>query len=616
MIKFFDQVTYTQKLVVLILADTLAAALAWWVAFVFRFSFVTAWGYLSQHLWLLPIFMGLRIVIYLYFDLYKISWRFASTRDFLAIAKAVGVATLALITILYGLQKGDFPKSVVVLDGVLNFMFVAAVRVSVKLFVEYSKEKTLKNRTRFGRKRALIIGAGEGGDLIARQVLRQFSDYEVVGFIDENPNKKGLRIHGLPVLGNMASLSHWVSLHRIDEAIIAIPSATGAQVRDIVTGCEQAEISFKITPGLNDILEGTYKTTPIRDVQIEDLLGRDVVETSMGVVDSYLQDKVVLVTGAGGSIGSELCRQIAHHHPKNLVLLDNSETALFYAELDIRQLQLSLGVEACVANVSDATRMKAVFELYRPQVVFHAAAYKHVPLMEGNPREAVINNILGTKTIIELSHRFGVERFVLISTDKAVNPTNCMGASKRVCEWLMQQAAQDSKTVFSAVRFGNVLGSQGSVVPLFKQQIAKGGPVTVTHPDITRYFMTIPEAVRLVLQAGALSAGGEIFVLDMGEPVKIVQLAKDLIHLSGLEEGREIQIVFTGLRPGEKLYEELFYANEALALTPHRKIFKTPLAPVREDLLHRVEGLILDCDQLPPQELGKALMALVSLLGH
>ncbi len=431
-----------------------------------------------------------------------------------------------------------------------------------------------------------MVGAGDAGTIVVREMLNNPSlGMEVIGFIDDDPRKRSARIAGVPVLGNRRAVPQLVIDHGIELVIIAIPTAPGREVRDIVAICEKAGVPTKTMPGLYEMLDGTVSVNQLRHVQIEDLLRRETVQTDTEAVRRLISGKRVLVTGGGGSIGSEVCRQVLRCGPSALLALGHGENSIFEACAELEQQLRAMAraqssvfqtipqIYPVIADIRFPDRIRAVFEQYRPEIVFHAAAHKHVPLMEVNPTEAISNNVLGTRNLLDAAVMADVERFVMISTDKAVHPKSVMGASKRVAELLIHQTAWENSRPYVAVRFGNVLGSRGSVLQTFKQQIAAGGPITITHPDMTRYFMTIPEAVQLVLQAAVLGQGGEVFMLDMGEPVKIVDLAHDLIELSGLEVGRDVEIVFTGIRPGEKLHEELFIAGESYRRTKHQKIF-------------------------------------------
>jgi FlaA1/EpsC-like NDP-sugar epimerase len=440
-------------------------------------------------------------------------------------------------------------------------------------------------------KRIMIVGAGDAGSVIIKEIhLSEDLGQSVVVAVDDDPQKLRRKIHGVKIVGSVKDISFLAEKYRVDEIIIAVPSADRQEIHRIVQECSKTKCKVKILPGMADLINGKVSVTKLRDVDILDLLGRDIVNLDMMSVSEYLKTKVVLVTGGGGSIGSELCRQIARFNPSRLIALDIYENSVFTLENEMRLTYPNLNFNVAIASVRNPDRIRDVFNKYNPAVIFHAAAHKHVPLMENDPKEAILNNILGTKTVVDIAEEFGVERFVLISTDKAVNPTSVMGATKRAAEFIIQEKASRSnnETIFSAVRFGNVLDSNGSVIPTFKRQIEMGGPVTVTHPDITRYFMTIPEAAQLVIQTGAMALGGEIFILDMGQPVKIMDLAENMIELSGYKPYVDIDIKITGLRPGEKLYEELLMAEEGIKETRHGKIFigkPTPLNPTMLELL-------------------------------
>jgi len=466
-------------------------------------------------------------------------------------------------------------RSVLVLEGGLSVAFLGGTRFLLRLLQERMHPQDLARLKTFAQnpRQVLIVGAGDAGAMILREVQQNPGmGLQTVGFVDDNCAKLGMHIHGVRVLGTRQDIPALVRRHQVDDVIIAMPTAPGREIRAIKSICDQAGVRYKTVPGMYELIGGTVSVSQIRDVQIEDLLRRDPVSPNPEGA-AYLGGAVVMVTGAAGSIGSELCRQVAQQRPRQLVLLDQSESGVYYINTELRDRHPELEICPVVADIRDLGRVERVVGRYRPEIVFHAAAYKHVPLMEANAEEVVLNNIMGTRNLLRVAERQDVARFVLISTDKAVNPVNFMGASKRVTELLVQDAARRRGKGFVAVRFGNVLGSEGSVVPLFRHQIAAGGPVTVTHPEVERYFMTIPEAVQLVIQAAVLGDGGEIFVLDMGEPVKVVDLARDLITLSGLQPGRDIEIEFTGLRPGEKLSERLFNDGESYTLTAHEKIF-------------------------------------------
>lgn len=459
-------------------------------------------------------------------------------------------------------------EGVLMLDLFTTIVALSAFRMLVRLYHE-----EFFSDTRGTARRYLVIGAGNAGEALLREMLRRRDvNYDVVGFIDDNPAKQGMSIHGVSVLGTVEQIPRICKEKSIDEIAIAIPSATRKQLRHVVQVCQGTKLRFSTVPSLTDIASGKLQVSQMRDVDINDLLGRDVVELDLQQIEQFLRDKVTLVTGAGGSIGSEMCRQVCAFGPRQLLLLEQAENPLFFIERELRKNFPDVSMEAVICDIADKQRVNQVFEIFKPEVVIHAAAHKHVPLMEGNPGEAIKNNVLGTRNMADAADANGADHFVMISTDKAVNPTSIMGSSKRIAEMYIQDLNSTSETHFVTVRFGNVLGSNGSVIPIFKKQIAQGGPVTVTDPNMTRYFMTIPEASQLVLQAAAMGSGGEIFLLDMGEPVKIFDLARELITLSGYRPSEDIEIEFSGLRPGEKLFEELSIEGEDMLPTKHPKI--------------------------------------------
>lgn len=506
--------------------------------------------------------------------LYRRYWRYASIDELGLIVVAMLGAGLACAT-LYGILVAPLlpfepalPWAVLILDALLSLMYVGGTRYTIRM------SDHLRRRGHGpARERVLVIGAGNAGMMIARELRANPQlEMEVVGFIDDNEAKHGKTIQGVEVIGGREVIAQAALSCGADKAIIAMPTASGAVIRELRDICREAKLSTKTIPGVFEIISGRVSVTQLRDVQIEDLLRRQPVRTDQRAVGELVKGMTVLVTGAGGSIGSEICRQVARLGAEELILLGHGENSIFEIHQELLSTHPGVSVVPVIADTRNARRIERVFETYRPQAVFHAAAHKHVPLMELNPEEAVSNNVMGTQNVVAASEQVNVDHFVLISTDKAVNPANVMGATKLVAEMLVHDAAMRTQAAYVSVRFGNVLASSGSVVPLFKKQIAAGGPVTVTHPDITRYFMTIPEAVQLVLQAATMGLGGETFILDMGEPVKIVDLARDLIHLSGFEAGRDIDITFTGLRAGEKLSEQLYATGENLAQTAHDKI--------------------------------------------
>ena len=499
-------------------------------------------------------------------------------------------------------------EGVIMLDLFTTIMLLSGLRMLVRLYHE-----EFFSETRGSARRFLIIGAGNAGEALLREMLRRKDvQYDVVGFIDDNPAKVGMSIHGISVLGNVDQLPELCKKNAIDELAIAIPSASRKQLRRVVQVCQGTKLRFSTIPSLTDIASGKLRVSQMRDVDINDLLGRDVVKLDLDEIEKFLKDRVILVTGAGGSIGSEMCRQVCAFGPKLLLLVEQAENPLFFIEGELRRNFPGVKMNAIICDITDKMRVEQIFSDYRPEVVIHAAAHKHVPLMEGNPGEAVKNNVLGTRTVADAADVYDAATFVMISTDKAVNPTSIMGSTKRVAEMYIQDLNNTSNTRFVTVRFGNVLGSNGSVVPIFKQQIAVGGPVTVTHPEMRRYFMTIPEASQLVLQAAAMGEGGEIFVLDMGEPVKILDLARELITLSGFRPGEDIEIEFAGLRPGEKLFEELSIEGEDMIQTEHPKIAVWRNIPKdRQTLRDSIERLIATAPTQDHKKIVEAVRQLV-----
>ena len=503
------------------------------------------------------------------FNLYNRIWKYASIDELISIVLATSFGTLTVLG--YTFMMGQtFPRSIYILFWLLLTTFIGGSRFILRTF----NGVTPMLRRSEGVRNVMVIGAGEAGSMVIQE-FKKHPDLKMrpVVIIDDDENKHGMRIHGVKVFGGRHDIPEMVLRKNVKEIIIAMPSIDRLQIREIVNICSKTKCKLRILPGVYELLDGKVSIKRLRDVKIEDLLGREPVKVNLEEISGYIQNKVVLVTGGGGSIGSELCRQIARFEPKELVIFDISENNVYSLEFDLKTLFPNIKYTALIGSVRDKGRLEYIFEEYRPNVVFHAAAHKHVPLMELNATEAIKNNVFGTLNVAEAANKYNAERFTLISTDKAVNPTNIMGASKRIAEIIAQMMSMKSETVFSAVRFGNVLGSDGSVVPLFKKQIESGGPVTVTHPEVIRYFMTIPEAVQLVIQAGALAKGGEIFILDMGEPVKIADLARDMIKLSGLEPDVDIEVDYIGLRPGEKLFEELLLNEEGITATKYKKIF-------------------------------------------
>ncbi len=550
------------------LHDILAAVAAWMLAYWLRFNFDMPAAYTTVMLRNLTLVVGIQAIVFLLFGLYRGIWRFASIPDLRHIGLAVGVSTLAVTMLMFMLDRmHDVPRSVLVLDPILLFLMMGGSR----FFYRAWKDGHLLSFKQLGAKPVIVMGAGAAGAMLLRDLAAD-SRWQVLGLVDDDPAKKGLRLHGVTVMGPLIGLKEDALRLGVKHVIVAMPGATVSQRRRAAELAVAAGLDVLTVPSLSDVLSGKVSVSQVRRVELEDLLGRDPVQLDDAGLSELLAGKVVMVTGAGGSIGTELCRQIARFNPARLVFFELSELALYTIEQEFARLHPRLPTTLVVGDVKDRTLLDQTFAAYRPQVVFHAAAYKHVPLMENeNAWAAVRNNVMGTACVARSAIAHGVRKFVLISTDKAVNPTNVMGASKRLAELVCQVLQHDAATRFVSVRFGNVLGSSGSVIPLFREQIERGGPVTVTHPDIVRYFMLIPEAAQLVLQAALMGKGGEIFVLDMGEPVKIVDLARDMIRLSGFSED-EIHIEFTGLRPGEKLFEELLADTETTLPTPHPKL--------------------------------------------
>jgi FlaA1/EpsC-like NDP-sugar epimerase len=564
-------------------ADAGLVAGAWTLAFYLRFDQGLP-PYYQTLLWrTILIVVAIKLAVFVAFGFYNRWWRYVSTRDMWGAARGVAVGclvadiTVYLVSPVNGLR---LPRLIAVMDLLLTLAFIASSRMIARSVFERPQARSLIARG----KEVIVVGAGDAGKLMLREMLRTPAlGYTPIGLVDDDPKKQNMRLEGIRVLGTTADLPHILRDNRPDEVLIALPSASGETRQGIVEIARNEGVPVKTLPGLHELIAGDVDLAgQIRPVQVEDVLGREPVEVDFEAVASYLRDETVLVTGAGGSIGSELCRQIARVGPRRLILVDHGETPLFEIERELLDDRSFTAAVPVLADVKSPARMRQVFESYRPTIVFHAAAYKHVPMMEANPLESVRNNVLATKVVANVAAEFGAARFVLVSTDKALNPKAVYGQSKTLCEWIVEAygARADIATRFVAVRFGNVLGSSGSVITIFRRQIERGGPLTVTDKEMTRFFMTIAEAAQLVVQAGAHGGRGEIFVLDMGEPVKIVDLARRMIELSGKEPDRDIAIEFTGIRAGEKVHEDLFGPEETIAATEHPKILRASRPPI------------------------------------
>lgn len=640
-------IKYRRIVITLILL--IQAALANYLAFIIRFESILSSASLKIFLTYLPFLLCVRLAFFIQAGLYKGLWRYASVSDLMKIIKSTTLGSIVfLLTVHYILGEQSYPRSIVILDWLLFIIISGGNRLFIRVFKEYMFSESRM-------KRILIIGAGDAGEMIVRELRNNPKySYEPIGFIDDDAHKKGLTIHDVPILGSSDLIPEIIKKHRPDEILVSVPSDTRKTIREIYETCKPFNIPIKKLPGIGDLLDGNisvaarlgqrltdaglvtesqveealalqskeggrlgtklvklgyvteerlvaflskqYGTLQMRPISLEDLLQREPVNTDITEVKAFIGGKSVLVTGAGGSIGSELCRQIIKYNPSDLLLLDRYENSTYEVDLELRAGRNETNVATIIGDVQDSLYLEYVFMKYRPQIIFHAAAYKHVPLMEHNPIEAVKNNIFGTKNLIDVASRHCAESFVLISTDKAVNPTSIMGATKRFAEFLTVNMNSSCRTRFTTVRFGNVLGTNGSVIPIFKEQMKKGGPLTVTHPEIRRFFMLIPEAVQLVLIAAASGNGGELFVLDMGEPIRIVDLAENFIRLSGFIPHKEIKITFTGLRPGEKLYEELFDESERMLPTFHKKLMmavpEVPPAEVLDNAIAEFERIV------------------------
>jgi FlaA1/EpsC-like NDP-sugar epimerase len=584
--------------------DAVLIVAAWRLAFFLRFDSTTPRYYRHLLDWqVVAVIVAIKLGMFVLFGFYNRWWRYVSTRDMWSAARGVTIASALAYLALYAFppaRTSRLSHAIVALDFLLLLAFIAGSRLLARTLIERPPAGLVARG-----KEVLIVGAGDAGQLMAREMQRNRQlHYTPIGFVDDDPRKRGDRIHGIRVLGTTDDLLHLLRDNKPDEVLIAIPSAPGTVRQKIVETCQAEKVPVKTLPGLHELIAGDINLgAQIRPVQVEDVLGRQQVEVDLALISAYVKGKTVLVTGAGGSIGSELCRQLAYLGAARLVLLEQAESALYEIERELVDERDFPAAIPALADCGERVKVRRIFETYRPEVVFHAAAYKHVPMLESNPLQAVANNVLATRTVVEAAIEAGVERFVMISTDKAANPKNLLGQSKAVCEWIVESFAlrDDVDTRFVAVRFGNVLGSSGSVIPIFRRQIERGGPVTVTNEEMTRFFMTIPEASSLVVQAGAMGGRGQVYVLDMGEPVKIIDLARQMIRLSGKDES-QVPIVFTGARAGEKLHEVLWNEGEFVGPTSHPKIMRAARPAIDSawlnDELAELERLVEDGDSL------------------
>ena len=585
-----------------ILMSVFAWEFSWWARFNFTFPFQD-W---QKSLLIIPIIIVLQLVIFQRFRLYRGLWRFASIPDLWNICRASVISALCITLICFmAFRLDDIPRSILILYPFFLMFFLGAPRLVYRVW----RDHAISVNTISNRKRAIVVGAGRAAEMLIREMLRD-GKYLPIGLLDDNLQLKQSEIHGIKVLDVIDNVIKICTNREIDIILIAIPSATSEEMRNIVKKCEPAGLPIKTLPGIHEMTSVNEVLSNLRELKIEDLLGREKVELNSNKLQMIIKNKTIMVTGGGGSIGSELCYQIAKLQPGRLIIFERNEFNLYKIEqlLD----NVSVKAEFILGDVCEFESVNNILEKYTPEIIFHAAAYKHVPILENNPREAIKNNIIGTRIIADTASRYNCERFMLISTDKAVNPTNILGASKRIAELYVENMNQKSNTNFSTVRFGNVLDSDGSVVPLFRRQILNGGPITVTHPDITRYFMTIEEACQLILQASKIASGGEIFILDMGVPIKINYLAEQMIRLSGLVPNKDIPIQYSGLRPGEKMYEELFYENEKIESTSHKKILLAKHYNLNQDEVSSKISKIFDaCNNFDDIEIRKLLKELV-----
>jgi len=586
-----------------IISDALLISFALYSSFWLRFNGIIPTRYKSIWVYYFLLALLAKLTFLVIFNLYDISWRFVSLKELIKVFKALSLGSITLGTILFLLRlnvpfkASAFPRSVLLLDYILSLFFIGSLRIFKRILLEGAKNVLKYKKEKF---KTLIIGAGSAGEQIVREMLRnKDSCYLPVGLVDDDPAKQGIKIHGIKVLGNREYISEIIKNNEIHEILIALPSANSKDIREIVQIIRESKMKekIKILPSTIDLINGKITLADIHEIELKDLLGRKAVNIDLKLIKNFIQDKKVLITGAGGSIGSELARLILQFNPKTLIIYDIDETEIFYLVNELKFANKE--IIPVIGDIKDEIKMISIFEKFTPQIVLHSAAYKHVPILEFYPEEAVKTNVLGTKILAELSMKYNVEKFIFISTDKAINPTSVMGATKRIGEELLKVLDKKNKTRFTSVRFGNVLGSRGSVTYIFKEQIKRGGPVTVTHPEMKRYFMVVSEAVLLVLEAGALGQGGEVFVLNMGKPIKILDLAKEMIRLSGYEPDKDILIDFIDIRPGEKLFEEILDAEEGAESTQHQKIFRVKSSNKESDeiLMEKINFLIETSNQ-------------------
>lgn len=567
--------------------DAAILSIAPFLALLLRLDGDTSSEYFNVLLNVVLIGVLIKLAVFSFYGIYNRIWRYATIKDMFAIIGActIGGVIVALLGLLFLDVK--LPRSIYIISYILDVGMICFSRLVVRMLLLMNQREGDAQENSF-----VIIGAGDAGAMIAREMIQRGEGKKLLGFLDDDKTKVGKKILGYSVLGVSDDIAEIAGQNDLKEIVIAMPSVKGSIIRGIADKCKQTGCKVKVLPGIYELIDGKVSMQQLRNIDIEDLLRRDSIKLDMQAISDYIEGKTVLVTGAGGSIGSELCRQISKARPEKLLLLGRGENSIYEIHQELIERFGPDMYIPIIADIRDEDRLETVFSRYKPQLVFHAAAHKHVPLMEAQPEEAVKNNIFGTRNVALAADRHGAEAFVMISTDKAVNPTSVMGATKRIAELVVQDINKRSKTMYAIVRFGNVLGSRGSVVPLFKKQIAKGGPITITDPEMVRYFMTIPEAAQLVLQAGTFSKGGEVFLLDMGEPVKILDMARDLVSLHGLVPDKDIKFVFTGLRPGEKLYEELLTVEEGTQKTTHDRIFQAPIVEeVTEETINLINGL-------------------------